>query len=573
MASRNRLIALSVIVAVLAVVVILDGDNRGQVRTSRRLVPELTSSEVTAISVRRADAMILALRRDAEGGYRLGDEVATIDDGAVEDFTANLELLACRRSGRDVGVEVTGLDSPTLVVDLDLSTGERITLTMGTAIAAIDRVWLARGERICLVDGYAARALDRGRDDLRARRVFDLADVTGVELHAGEGGLVLSGRPLAVHLDEGGVVRADPALSKALLATLSELRLDRFIAPDSAGDGGADGLAVRLITGAGAQELVELGACPGAAELRAVRASPGSGCVSAQALATLRAYVGQRDELFDRHLVAATGRVSEIAFSAAPLTIRAAGHGFVIAGLAEGEVAAESVAVKDWLERIDQLAGEPWRPLAAAEEIMATITISYGQGRRDQLVLARVGKRLTVARRGEAVVWSTSSAAIDLFMASPGLLRERQLLRLEPFSLRRAQRRRGDRADADIERGQLLEDWVVHQPAGHVGAGDAIARLREVGGRLRAQRFVGSTVLGPTRARISLEFDGSRGGDSTSHVVTIGAATDAGCRAELDGAGPLFTLSAEDCATLLGPWSKLALPTPGLELGPTNSRD
>ena len=555
MASRGGLIALSVLAALLAVVVVLDGDNRGVVRTSRRLLPELVDGEVKAVSLRRGEQTVLALWRDPGGPYRLGDAAATVDEGAVADFLANLELLACQRQARGVAGEDTGLDSPSALVDIELENGARITLTIGRTLAAIDRVWLGRGARRCLVDGYAARALDRVHDDLRARRLFDLVDVTGVELHAGDRSLVLSGRPLAVHLDDGGVMRADATAMRALLASLAALRFDRFIAPVGADEVG-DELSVRVITAAGAQELVELGSCPGAVKLRAVRAADSSGCLSAAALAALRLYVGQRAELFDRHLVGASGDVSEISFSSLPETIRASGHGYVIAGVAGGEVRAERAAVVDWLERIDQLAGEPWRPRAAAAARIAAITIGDGHGGHDELVLARVDDQLAVARRGEALVWSTTSAAVDLFTTAPQLLRDRQLLRLEPFSLRRAQRGQGERVAAAIVRGQLLEDWAVAQPAGEVADAEAIARLREVAGRLRAQRFV-ATRLRSARARVSLEFDGPGGGEAISHVITIGVAGDDGCRAELDGAGPAFMLSADSCAALLGPWSSV----------------
>ena len=351
MHSRNGLLVLTAVAAVLVAMVIIDtGTKSGPVVIDRRIVPEVARAAaagdaIDRISWQPADDGAFSLVRDSSGEWKVRDGVAAAsgarDDGEPAGHAVNpalvdaiedtLELLAYVRSfdratlageATDTGLE-SEKSRPKLTVTIELATGATVVLQIGDRIAATDRVWLSRKGRsaIYLIEGYAARLLDVRSDDLRQRRIFRLPPeaITGLEIrHAGKE-LVLRGQPPEVHAGDftgaGGYIRADPAAYDALVAALADITIARFGAtawlPGIYGNSPMP-LSIRQLGGGQRPaELYTNNRCdppeavgespPG--ELIEVHSSVGSGCVATAALQRIRDLTGSTQAMFARQLL------------------------------------------------------------------------------------------------------------------------------------------------------------------------------------------------------------------------------------------------------------------------------
>jgi hypothetical protein len=560
-ADRATLILLSVIAAALAVVVIVDsGGQDGTVIESRRVVPGFRPSAAQRIIIEQSGGPATVIERGGDGFALTEPMQAPADAAAVDDLLGTLELLSFRRRGGAPSAE-TGLSPPAATVTVEVAGGGRFELGIGARAGELDRVWVSHDGASYLVDGYAARALVRSAEELRSRRPlpFRRDQLTGIELHHGDTDLVLSGRPLAVHLDGGGAVRAAPAAVDDLVDRLHELRFRRF-AP-AAGEPAPGALTVRVLGAAGPLRLAELGPCPGDPALRLIESSAGPGCVAAAELEAIAARAEGGPELLDRALVYRDGRsVTALAIEAGErdLRLEARGRAWTVTEDAGEERRAEPEAIRDWLEELsDTVAGEPI-PAAALEPgpPEATVEAGHGPDLRERITIHHLPDRGLVARRGnEPVFWPLSPDSVTELLPAGGF-RSRQLLTREPFGLRRVQASRGGRVLEELVRGELAGDWSAGDAAVISGT---LEQLRPVVAGLRAERFARAgeaTGLASPRRVIEVELDPPPGAaEPLRHTIEVGASADEGCYARVDG-GTAAVLAEGDCQVLLGPWTR-----------------
>lgn len=564
MADRATLIALSVIAAALAVMVIVGAGGSGStVVESRRVVPGFRPAAVERITLRGGEDAPVILERAGEGFAMVEPMQAPADDAAVDDLLGTIELLTWRRRGGAPSAD-QGLAPPAATVELELRGGGRQVIELGAHAGEIDRAWVARDGEIYLIDGYAARALRRSAEDLRSRRPlpFRRDQLTGIEISRAQADLVLSGRPLAVHLDSGGAVRAAPEQVEALVRRLHELRFERFAAAATEPEPGA--LTVRVIAAGPPLSLTALGPCPGSPELRLVDSSAGAGCVAAAELEAIAALAGQRSELLDRSLLFRDGRqATAVAIDAGETELALAAHGQVwtVSSGDDDEQTADAGAVRDWLEELaDLISGEPL-PVAsvAPGPPEAVIDIAGAGDLRERIALHHHPEQGLLARRdAEPVFWPLAADSI-VELLPQGNFQSRQLITREPWGLRRVRALAGGRPVEELVRGELAGDWSAATPANADLEPGIIEALRPVLAGLRAERFAGpdeATGLGRPRRVVEVELDPAPGGtEPFRHRIELGADADEGCYARIDRGAPAV-LAEPDCAILSGPWTR-----------------
>lgn len=539
----GSLIGLTIVALALAVVVALDRPDAPSVH-NRRIVPEYDQAQLAAVTVTHADGHAVEVRRTADGDFDLAGGVA--DDEAVRALLGTIDLLSYRRRAPAAESAERGFDTPNAVVRIELTSGARIELRVGARSGAGDLVWLARADRAehYLVDGYAARHLARRVDDLRSRRVVDADSVTGVEIYRGDDKLVFSGTDerMSVHLD--GRVRADAGVVARMVKDLRMLRIVRFA--DADGDADDAPLSIRVVGSGGVQDVGVFGAC--GENLRSVASPVGHGCVDNDRILSLTQLLDDRADLVERRLF--VGRIAAIAAGDVDLT--AAGGSWKI-----NEAPADPDAVGEWIDAVNRAAtGET---TAAAGQRLFDITITYAAGDPDTVHIARAGGRLLARRAGDDRSLVLASDSVLATPPDPGRFRSRQLILMQPTSVRELISLRGTTIVEHLTRGDLIGDWNIEAGGATVVAAAARAARDELA-RLRAGRFLPpGTPLSP-RVTIEVAFDPPPVGDSTEplrHRVHVGDTTKTGgCRARLDDDEAIFELGADACAALLGPWTR-----------------
>ncbi len=576
MASKSTLLALTVVAAALAAVVALDTPGPGgPARSGARLLPELEQSKLEEVSIARREGPALSLVRSSDGAFAAaGHPAAVLDPVALADLEATLRLLTYRRAvsaGSREQRARRGLDPPRLTLSIALESGAEVILEIGDRLPGADQYWLRRSgrDRTFLVEGYAARAMDRGLVDLRSRNPLGAKpdEVTGVEIHANGRALVLGGKPMAVHLEGvGGSVRAAPGAVRELLRRLDDLRIREFAAGSGAPQ--AEGsLSVRVVGSRPAQELQVVGPCPGDDELVLATTSVGDGCVERSQTEAIAAYAGAETELFDRRLIgAAAPREISFATASAPWGLERRGKSWFFGSPDEAK-RADDVAVREWVEAVDGLvsgAGEIGALPPGGDDLLAGVVVAYPDGRSVRLGLRGRGRALLLRRGDEPVSWPVGAEAQTLLTAPAVRFRMRQLLSLEPYSMREAERWRDGRLVERIERGELLEEWRALVPEGGRVHLPVVAELRQAGSDLRAVRFAAAAPsahhgLTPPRLRVEMTFDPppvEASSEPLRHTVAIGRETKSGgCYAELDADPAVFELSRAHCQALRGPWT------------------
>ena len=256
----------------------------------------------------------------------------------------------------------------------------------------------------------------------------------------------------------------------------------------------------------------------------------------------------------------------------------------------DGEQSAEASAVASWLGDLQSSTSGAYiaerevnlGDSAAAAAIIEAI-YRAGDGRDgdrdgDRLTFYRHPEHGLIARRNDEPAFmqvDVQPQAGRILTAWHHRFRRRQILSLEPYGLRRAVARRGTRIVAELNRGELLEDWTAKIPADRKPLSQAIDALRELA-RLRAVAFVGRDIqrawgLTPPALRIELTFDpgpmAAAGEPATQRVLEVGAraGTDVaapGCYARIASDPTVFVIDPATCDTLPEIVGRIELPWP-----------
>lgn len=417
----RTLLILSLIAAALVVVVVLRGGKRHVSSWPTRVVPEVSYEEIARLVLRRPGeaAIELGSSRSGEPLRLRGPLHAPVDAAAVDALSRMLEKLTYARR-----VAAIPAGAPKLVVTIGLRSGREVELRLGEISKATQQAWLVRtGESgAFLIEAQAARALDLRLDDLRRRRVFDtpVGAISGVEIDLAGSSLQLSGKPLSVHLPGVGRARADHARITAALAALVAARLERF--ETAGGRAAADAFTLRLTGATGTEQLVHLGACPGAPALWLVDTPAGRGCTDPAPLVALQKLAADPASLVDAQLTAQGQKIGSVRIVAGDDAVSATRRGGTWVG--GGGSPVSTTAVDDWLARFSAL-GVP-RPRTHAAKPgpeRARVELGYEGGERDVIQLfapAGNGKGAWLARRNDEPVYVPLAAgAAALFEALP----------------------------------------------------------------------------------------------------------------------------------------------------------
>lgn len=449
---------------------------------------------------------------------------------------------------------------------------------------------------VYLIDGHVARSLDRRPRDLRTRRVIPAAwqDITGLTLDLPGRKLELSGPPVMLHIPfetwpeaisarEPGAT-APPATAhmavapegwRALTQSLRELTLNRFLAqtdPLPAHEATGLHLVVRTRADAGQKSmtyrLTDLGPCPLPAENaeRLVTTTIGLGCIDAASLERVTRV--RPADLLARSVF--TERPIELTFHTPgdqPIVIRSVGGSWSW----ERDTPIEAAAVDAWLEHLEHASdGRYLWPSDLVHAgigpdtltVMVSIEARFTDAPPRRVDIVELPDHTRFARRhGEPAYLALARSPHAESVTPVGALRwyRRQVLALEPYSLREAVQERRSVITGRIARGEILDDWRVIIPEKRVLRAGIIDDLRELA-RLRAQAFEReaprpSDQLDPPRARLRLYFDPSPLDEQLRvHELDIGRATASGCLARLDGMGPVFSVAPEVCEAAVTSW-------------------
>jgi hypothetical protein len=556
--------ALAVLIAALGAALLFDlARTPARSRVQDALIPELTTARVVELRIEHGRERV-TLRRSGDE-FSLSEPVfAPTDPGAVRELFDALALLAHRRrlSPDARPAAELGLDPPRAVLTLLLDSGAHVTLDLGAEVPTRG-AWMRRRDsgEIFLVEAHAVRDLDRSAAELRQRRVFSLQRTAGATFTLSAGGpssqstpvpqVTLRGRPLALALPTGSA-RIDPSAAAQLAALLDELQLERFAAASAFSPTG--GLRIAIEAGGKQEQLAELGACPGAPELRQVDTSIGAGCAASSALDAIAAIARRGRGLIDRRLIGAavTSQVENVSISGprGKVELDASGLG--------------GAPVREWLAELDNAAGDPSEVIDADKlgEQVGGLALTRSGKESQRISLHRRSDSLGFAARRdqEAVALAIAGDAPALFFPPAYRFRSLVLITRDPVDLRAAARRASGKSER-IERGELLDEWRVPTPAGASPDQAAIERLRAAVAPLTALRAVTDQAapehhLAPPLETIELSFDAIPGASKTEEVVLeLGARSRTGCYARLAGDAVVFELDRARCAVLRGPWS------------------
>lgn len=515
----------TVAVAALAAVVAATGPSSRAVGRPA-LAPGLVADRVERLRLERGDAAI-EIAFAPTGAAVVSPSPGAVDPRAVRDL---ISAVAAARADR---VVARGISRPRAILTVDA--GARYQLQLGDEVPATGQVWIGLDDRhAALAPAWVGRALDRDPDALRARAVVPVGVAAlGVELHGRGVDLVLAGARLARVDGDGARTLIEPALRGELLAALAELTLVDFApAPDDA----AVVATARIVTGAAAYELDEMGPCAGRADARAVRTSSGAGCVEARLLDAVWAAAAR---LTGPDAAAAApwpdGELVEIAVDGGARLVRRGGGWELLEGGRAVEADPDAAAAL-----VATLAAPATRTAAVGAVDGAAWTVTGADGTVDRWRV-RGGPSPTIARVGEAVALAIDPARAST-LALGVALRRRQLLRIDPSTIAGLAAR--GLAPGVVARGAIVGEWQrLDGGAAAVATAALPARLAT----LTVDRWAAPSALGSVRRRLTITFD-----HEAPIELALGAADRDGCWLAIDGDGAGHVDRAA-CAALLAP--------------------
>ncbi len=541
--SRERgLLALSVVAALFVALVILLPGRQAPVLTSRRVLPHLERAQITFLHLEPAQGQPVMLQRlEQTDELVLANGVA--QEAAVDELVGVLELLSYQRRlpRARAGDPPLGLQAPTATVEIGRRDAEPVLLRVGAVRSG--RAWLEVGgaEFVYLIDEYAARVLTRGLEELRARSLIRArpSEITAIEAFAGDASVVLAttGQPRITVA--GGQLRADPVHVADFIERLRELSIASFTAETAPAEG-TERLWLRVIGAGEPQEVIVGGRCGDA--VLAI-APVGAGCVDAQAVAAVEAEILAPRQFIDRALVRGRPSRIEVRSAAGNFELKRAGARWQLDG-----APAATDAVEAWLETLrTALVPEPvsWPGGAAQAELVV-----FSGDEQERIQIARDAEGRRYARRpGDSLALPLADGIIATPPASA--LRDRSLVREEPYALRELEVRHRDRVVARLARGALVDDWRdlsgSRETSLGASAAQRMAELRSVLATLRVVAFPDLERFSPDR-RLDVVFDPPPLGAAASER-RYRIELDRACRVRVNQ-GPVGQLAPEPCSIL-----------------------
>ena len=425
----------AVLAAIAVALAVLAATGGAPAPVDRAIAPGVDVAQLDRVAWSRPGAHDVVVTRGHDGAWTWNG--APVAAGAIDGV---LTALRGGRWQRRADAATAG------AVDVTLTAGA-LTLGVAQPLAGTDQVWVVAGDRAELVDAWLAHALAPPPLALRVARPVAAAVAGSIEL-AGDRGVRAVDVASRRLTDGVATLRLAPAVTAALDHALDGLAIVALPAAPLAAAG--DGLRVTVQVAKRADRWAQLaGPCPGRADLVAMRASSGDGCVEAAAAAALT-------DVYDRLAASLAGAVDVAAI--ATLVDRRVAADAATVTMSDGvaiAVDARRAATGDTdPDALRALAGA----LASTCDVAA---IPAAPPRASFVVTDDAGVTTHAEIRGDVVVRSGEPvglrpppAALALLLQRGELLATRRLWVDEPYDITRI-----DVDGASYKRGAVIGEW------------------------------------------------------------------------------------------------------------------
>ncbi len=585
MTDKRTTIVLGVIAAALLAFILVF--ERGSLSTAElearrdHVLRSFVRDRVTRVELVRGDDPPIVLEReepeddedeDALAVWRMSAPVADeADQDAADSFLGALEWLTASRTLDGITSEDRarfGLDEPRFVVryrvgseDAELRVGGDAPEGQGVyvAVQGEDRAHVVGQDFLESIDHDAAHFRDR---DLFPSD-FYASDARRIRVEGGEAPVVFEKDGSRWHVREPVRGWANGAAVDRLVRMARDARIERFVAED-AGDLSRYGLDApwRELTMARAEDArgtrqVRLRIGETCGEHDGERyAIAGDGPVVGVRASALDPLVLDAEALREPRLVTTgSDAVERMVLEAGRSRIELAREGesgWQVTHDGETE-AADDAAIAEWLDALRQQRAQAYEPLEgdgshglASPAATLTITRSDEDG-SETLKLGEVGADGAWLRRGEEPVAIRADASVaELLRADALRFRSRSLVEAEAADARAVTLRRGASEERAVrgEGGAWELEAPIEAEADRVVVRELVRQLAE----LRAERFVAASPaaehgLASPRLVVVARVQGDDDDEARTVTLRIGAATEAGAYAQLEGDDAVFELS------------------------------
>jgi hypothetical protein len=224
---------------------------------------------------------------------------------------------------------------------------------------------------------------------------------------------------------------------------------------------------------------------------------------------------------------------------------------FRLTSPAGSRVAADSDAVRDWLDGLVAFTATGFVPVRADEALpdATVLTLEFADGRRDMVRFGAVrGEVLPGRRDGEPQALALPAALADQLVPDPLLFRTRTALHFARADARGLTVKRAIEQER-VEQGEGAS-WRVTAPVAVEADAEVVDRVLSQLSDLRAERFVPAPLPGALTGARTLTIETAAPGEARArHEVRVAAASGAhSCAAEADGLA--FWLAAPTCVAL-----------------------
>lgn len=592
---------------------------RGSVSTSERdqrkgrILESFVRDRVTRIEIQRKGVTTVLVREEAKpedaidgSGFRVEKPYASAADrDAVESLLGALEWITPRRSLGEASVKDLaqfGFDKPRYRVTFTAGRDHR-SFSIGAPSGDGSGAYLQTGDdRLAYVVGKdLVEALDHDPVYFHTKalhRGVSAYSVDKLRLRDAQGEHVIEKRGELFWLQgPEPVLASQPALIDVVNA-LDALKASRFVVekPENLEAYGfhaptfmiaADSRSFSTTSNQkneGKREHLELrvgGACSGQTGESYVRADEGPVmCATDADLAKLRKPAAELRE--GRLCVLDDGQIRsvDVRFGKRQLRVEEQGDGHRYRLLEDGKEresgAVDETALSDWFKllrgaRAEAFADDPSQVIGTP---VATLTFERGKDKAAYEVrIGRTqGERVAVSRGGETSIAWFGKGILPLVSASAVRFRKPKLLDLDPGAFVKLKLSGANRTSEVV--GKQAQRYVLEQPAAAAGAPaerptiDDVVRLIA---KLEALRFVADAPspehgFAEAAYKVQVDFGGKQ---PQSHSLRVGAETEGGRFAQLDGDPAVFVIAPALARALDTPVvSRSALAVPLEELGP-----
>lgn len=530
-----------------------------------QLLERFVRSRVDAVEIAREGEVVASLRRERDEGDLLGTWRivapfdAAADDDAVSSMLGAVQYAAARRTLENTSAEDRtrfGLDVPRVVARFVVA-NEAIEVRFGADDPTGAGVYMATDELVHVVGRDVFEALDHDAGHFRSKRLVEAGVLSAEQLvvrPAGASAVALrreeTGWRVAL---EGGAVLAAASRVEEALSAFNDLEAESFEG-DPVGDVFLEAVATTEREGRDVETTLRVGVpCGDQKRLAQVDDGP-IACVLMSRLDALRRAATELRE--DRPLTISDLEVSAMTLTLEGTTLRitrdAGAWKFALEGDRSAEGEADDEAFAAWLREIRQARATAFAGIEQLEGYGLTrprgrLELDDTEGAREVLEIGAASTEgLFVRRAGEPQILVLPSAAEPLL--TPGTLRLRatRLWEHAERDVRALTVRRGAVSERLVrdERGFGVEAPVLAR-----ADRDRAASLARGLARLDVARFVAEAPseehgLADPRFVIEAEVEPEES-EPLQHRVRVGATTEGGAYAQIEGDPVVFVLGEE----------------------------